>query len=124
MNFQVADLEDEISDLKTQLSSMQEQKYDACRSLEAEWSKRLSDESSAQKLALEAEWSKKLREETETAKTALGAEWKMRLDVETKAKVALQGRLKETEVLLSDSDLKLQKGGYKLFVLFMFTLYQ
>ena len=35
--FQVADLEDEISDLKSQLKSAQEQKYEACRGLEAEW---------------------------------------------------------------------------------------
>ncbi len=36
-HFQVADLEDEISDLKSQLKSAQEQKYEACRGLEAEW---------------------------------------------------------------------------------------
>lgn len=35
-----------MDDLKKQLSSMQEQKYEACKSLESEWQHRLDEKSS------------------------------------------------------------------------------
>ena len=50
-------MEDEIEDLKCQLKHQQEQKYEACRGLEREWSERMGEAKKAfeaEKMALEA----------------------------------------------------------------------
>ncbi len=67
---QVADLEDEISDLKAQLTSAQEQKYEACRGLEAEW-----EEKEAGLLARAEGAEERLREAVEEADRGMGVGW-------------------------------------------------
>ena len=68
-------MEDELSELKSQLRCAQEQKYEAVRSLEGEWTAKLADarqkwEADMKEMARKADEARQALEETNTKLTA------------------------------------------------------